>query len=384
VSKKAGLPDDYFSEIVGTATAPGTVKPPMRTARKPRSGQAGGPESRGGAKKKALAAPKTRSSSSAKTARSSARTARVPDAQVLAPAPRDAPLARAEVSEEAFALEELKDAGSVEGVLGIISDLEEQLESAYAMRAALEQDLAQVNEEVGRLRQADEEQKRRIRYFEAKIPDLDVLKEELEFAEREKSQAQKTILELRTDIEAKNQKLADQAEEAERMKALLKEARAANVKLESDLVGLAERNANLRVLEEECPRLQRENRQLAERVEELESELGRARGDLAGLGKDLVLVKETIGRTQADCAKQASRCAMLEQENRRLLERIAALQGENGELRPKVARLEKDLRATREENQNLQTEIAAARKTMKDIHAALAGAKAKVRQFESP
>ena len=90
--------------------------------------------------------------------------------------PKPKPAAEPAISDEPAVLAMPEEMGSAADVFGIIEDLEVQLQSAYSMRDALEQDLGKANEELTDLRETAEDQKRRIRYLEDKIPDLDMLR----------------------------------------------------------------------------------------------------------------------------------------------------------------------------------------------------------------
>lgn len=285
------------------------------------------------------------------------------------------------VIEESGAEDELESVASLSDVLGIMEDLEGQLQAAYAMREALTQDLTSANEELARLRETHEEQKRRVRYLEEKMPDVEMLREELEFSEQEKARSQGLIAELTENAEKATLAISEQTDALDEARSQLKDVKTANVKLEFDLGLLRKQHVELLAVEKEHKRLLQEHGKSIRRLETLEGSLAKIQGVQADLEADLAATRATMAKLQAENEKLTAETQGLEQDNKQLEAETAHLQRENDELKHQAAELDQNLGAAQRERERLEVDLATARKTMADIHSALARTKARTRQL---
>lgn len=278
--------------------------------------------------------------------------------------------------------------GSSVEVFEIIKDLEEHLEAAYAMQEALTQDRDMLNAELTRLRATCQEMRQRNRFLEEKVPDVEALRGELEFAEHERSSAQTVVTSLKAEVESQKQAHAALVGTLDTANAQAREAKAANIKLEFEISALKDRNKELKVsgenlagdlhrVEKELLDLRGEQEQARVRIEELQLSLNQALSAQSAAEEELAEAKETVKRLHGESAQQTRQHNELGLENRQLRGQIATLEREGAKLKPQLARLEEALALAREEKERLETDLRAARKTVKQIHSALAGTRAK-------
>ena len=287
-----------------------------------------------------------------------------------------------------LAAQDEQEGGSDVEVFQFIRELEAHLQDAYALTAALTKDRDDLDAEAARSREACEELKRRNRYLVDKIPDLDVLRDELEFAEQERSRAQTKVTAMSAEMEMRKQDDEAKTAALELATTNLKEARAAIVRFEFEVSQLQDLTRDLRLSEqklgEELRRVAGEKRALevakeeaVARIESLQAALQESLGAQEDLEERLNGARETADRLREEVEQRVKRNDELSGENRGLRAYGASLEREIEKLKPQLARVEESLTATRAEKERLEGDLLSRRKTMKEIHSALAGTKAK-------
>ena len=265
-------------------------------------------------------------------------------------------------------------------VFKIIVDLEAQLESTFAMKEALENDLEASRKEVGDLRWSNKDLEARVTVLDEEVAAATDLQSELSFAEEEKARALEKSQDLEEGLNTATEERDSLNKAIAETRSNLQEAEKARGDLEAQVYRLNEKVRGLEEIQADLVQIRSERDRSVDRVRELDTEVESVKTanralDLAlkhseQAAKDLLEDKKQLDRSVTDLLdeKRATRARMerLEEENEASIARISVLDSEVGDLTSR--------------GHSLEAEMDAARRTLGEIHTALADTKAKARK----
>ncbi len=272
---------------------------------------------------------------------------------------------------DAESLEQFEDVSEEsQGILSIVQDFEAQMDGAFALKEALESDLADAQARLDDEARARSELEARIPLLEAKEVLLEQLQDELSFVEEERAEMAKKYNEA--DAE-----LFQARDESKKLAAQLTDARLQTEDLERTNVDLAAQALNLEEKVVDLAKVRRELSQaastrddLSQQANDLSAKLEASETSRKAIELDLSTSRDVVTELRNELGEQEEKLAGAEGRIAELGDQIDEQRYEIKNLQDAKKTSERELKKTTSRNEKLAAELDSSKKALRAIHGA--------------
>ena len=259
-----------------------------------------------------------------------------------------------------------------QGILYIVKDLEAQLDNAFALKEAVETDLADAQAKLATETDTRTQLEGRVRLLEAKGALAEQLQDELAFVEEERTDTARKLeqreAELDKTTEARNA-LAKQMAEAE---ARIDELEQAKVDLEGQALNLQETVAELGNVRDELAQATVAREELVQQVKDLTGRLSASETSRKALELDLATSQEVASGLNEELADYREKLEASQASFVNVRDRLEEQQFENRELTKANRRLEREVSTLKGKLEVAAGELEGTKRALHEIHSAAA------------
>jgi len=276
--------------------------------------------------------------------------------------------------EEAAAVSEDITAGVPEsqGIISIVKDLEEQLDAAFALKEALERDLAAVRSKLEEETATRGELAARVELLEAQVDLVEQLRDELSFVEEERNSAAKDLKERETQltrVTLERDALAKEAADATAQIDVLERDRC---DLEAQVLNLEDKVVETESLRRELAQTVASRDRLMQEVKDLAGRLDASETSRKALELDLKTSREAGEELRERTLDLEQRLDAAQTELASVRDELEEQQFINNELVESNRRLERDAKSLRAKNEAINVELEAKKAALHEVHSAAA------------
>jgi DNA repair exonuclease SbcCD ATPase subunit len=265
-------------------------------------------------------------------------------------------------------------------VLGVINELEDQLDRYQGIRESLEADLAEKTESLQNAQQKIQELEWQVVTVNTKVEALEQLKNEINLLEEEMEDANSRIQRLNeqlTSSDKENSRLASELKGANKQLEELWSVRKDRDGLRSDLKTA---NGKIETMEREMREIVDARGVLQDKLRDQEIVLDDTKKARAQLELDLRASNDRNRESLAVQQELEERVETLRGDKKTLQLQIAHLERENNRLNEQRQFYECELASMRNQNRNAETALASVKKAFAEVRVALSETKARVRR----
>ena len=265
-------------------------------------------------------------------------------------------------------------------VFEVIHDLEGQLDSAFAVKEALEKDLEGEKEKTAALSLENAKLKERVTFLESCEKLVDEVQAELDFLNEDKSSSVIAIQQLESKLESLTEEKNGLAKELSATKIAFEGMKRKAVKLQSEVSRLEEKTATMEKLKKELDDNKLEICRANEQIQDIESQLFETSCTKDAFDVDLQSAQKVIEDLQEEIEELKSLRESLKMENLTLKSKLRIAENEKERLSQKNQESERKLSKALEEKDSLQNELSQSKQAFMNVHAALEETKQKAKK----
>jgi len=258
-------------------------------------------------------------------------------------------------------------------IISIVKGLEEQVDTAFELKEVLEAELDVTQKKLSEEAAARAELEIQVESLKSQAGLEDQLREDISFAEEERSKFANLLAEIQPQFEAVTEERDSLAEEVGSAKAHTKELEGEKMVLEAQVMNLKDKLADMAHLRAEFDEVAKARLDLGEQVRDLSSRLKASDTSKNAFEKDMGRLREEVENLQEKLASADSRTADL----RLQFEEQQAVSKELIEIR---TRLESEIKMLRINHEAATKELGAFKNALLDIRSEAARTSGRVRQ----
>jgi chromosome segregation ATPase len=257
-----------------------------------------------------------------------------------------------------------------QSVISIVEDLERHLDNAFALKEALEADLAATQTKLSKESAVRQQFEARVQLLEAQAALAEELRDELSFVEEERNDIARKLKESETQLEEVTEDRDALVEQTVTTEKNLKSIEVRKVDLEAQVLNLKDTVQDLEATRKELGHAVAERDELMRQVEELTDRLEASETSKKAVEQDLAASQKGMSELRAEAEELEHKHSAAEIALTDLRGRLEEHQIENEELREAKRRLEGEVKMLAAEKQATGSELLATKKALHDIRSA--------------
>ncbi len=257
-----------------------------------------------------------------------------------------------------------------EGILYIVKNLEAQLDNVFALKEALDADLAGTQAKLVRETTVGNELRARMQLLEARSSLLDQLQDELSFVEEERAETVRKLENKEAQLDrvtTERNLLTEQMVAADARIGGLEQAK---VNLEAEVLNLSETVVDLGNIRKDLAQANNAREELIPQVKDLTGRLDASETSRKALELDLTTTKDRVSELQEDLDEEREKLGATQASLAGVRNQQEEQQIENRDLKEAKRRLEGEVKALTAKHEAAGTELEATKRTLHEIHSA--------------
>jgi len=257
-----------------------------------------------------------------------------------------------------------------QSVIYIVKDLERQLDDAFALKEALEADLAAMQSRLSDESSARRQLDARVQLLDAQAALAEQLREEISFVEEERNDIARKLKDSEAQLERVTSERNALVERVDTAEMSVKNLELEKVDSQARVLNLEENVRDLGAARKELDQVVIQREDLIQQVQKLTGRIDASETSKSAVEQDLAASRKEVSRLRAEVGKLREKHTAAESAAAELDCRIEDQQVKNQNLLEANRRLERELEALTAENQAISSELEAAKKALHDIHSA--------------
>lgn len=259
-----------------------------------------------------------------------------------------------------------------QGILHIVKDLETQLDNAFAIKEALEADLADTQAKLVEETATRSELEGRVQLLEAQAALVEQLRDELSFVEEERSEVARKFKEIESQVKQITRERDTLTEQMVATDVRIADLEQVKVNLEAQVLNLEEAVADRRSLHKELEQANSARNKLMQQVKDLTGQLEATETSRKALELDLSTSKDVASGMRGELEELREKLGATETRLVEMGDQLEEQQFENGNLVESNRRLEREVKTLTAKNEVISTELETTKKALREIHNAAA------------
>ncbi len=257
-----------------------------------------------------------------------------------------------------------------QSVMNIVRDLEGQLDNAFALKKALEADLAATQARLSEESRAICELEARVQLLEAQVALAEQLREELSFVEEERNEIARKLKESQAQLGHVTNERDALAEQVIAAETSIKNLELEKVDLEAQVLNLKDEVQDLEAVRKQLEQVAAEREDLIQQVQDLTGRLAASEASKIALELDLTTSQKVSSDLREEVKGLQHKLTTAEAALTDLGDRIEEQQVENQDLVEANERLEREVKTLIAKNEAVSSELEVTKKALHDIHSA--------------
>ena len=257
-----------------------------------------------------------------------------------------------------------------ESVISVVEDLERHLDNAFALKEALEADLAATQTKLSKESAVRQQFEARVQLLEAQAALAEELRDELSFVAEERNDIARKLKESETQLQEVTNDRDELVEQAVTVEKNLKSLEVRKVDLEAQVLNLKDTVGDLETARKELGHAVAEREELMRHVQGLTDRLEASETSKKAVEQDLAASQKGASELRTDAEELEQKHSVAEIALTDLRGRLEEQQIENEELREAKRRLTSEVKTLAAEKQATGSELLATKKALHNIRSA--------------